>query len=112
MGYELRCCRPVAYDLAYATRLGLGVYKLFQRGNTGCMIMIDRDSEVKPLFLKDVEDEKGKVKPRLVDVTSENVQMIFRNNLHYLTKEDYRSAKKYVKDPESYDFYRILEWEE
>jgi 6-phosphofructokinase 1 len=112
MGYELRCCRPVAYDLAYATRLGLGVYKLFQRGNTGCMIMIDRNSEVKPLFLKDVEDEKGKVKPRLVDVTSENVQMIFRNNLHYLTKEDYRSAKKYVKDPESYDFYRILEWEE
>jgi len=111
MGYELRCCRPVAYDLAYATRLGLGVFKLFQDGNTGCMIMINRNSEVKPLFLKDVEDEKGKVKPRLVDVNSQNVQMIFRNNLHYLTKEDYRAAKKYVKNPEDYDFMRILEWE-
>ena len=33
MGYELRCCRPVAYDLNYATRLGLGVYKLFKAGN-------------------------------------------------------------------------------
>jgi 6-phosphofructokinase 1 len=111
MGYELRCCRPVAYDLAYATRLGLGVYELFRQGNTGCMIMINRNSEVKPLFLKDVEDKNGKVKPRLVDVNSQNVQMIFRNNLHYLTKEDYRAAKKYVKNPEDYDFMRILEWE-
>lgn len=111
MGYELRCCRPVAYDLSYATKLGLGVYQLFRKGSTGCMVTINRNAEVKPLFLKDVEDEKGKVKPRLVDVTSQNVQMIFRNNLHYLTKEDYRAAKKYVKDPKEYDFYEILEWE-
>jgi len=112
MGYELRCCRPVAYDLAYATRLGMGVYKLFKAGETGCVIMINRNSEVKPLFLKDIEDENGKVKPRLVDVSSPNVQMIFRNNLHFITKEDYRAAKKYVKHPEDYDFYRILEWDQ
>ena len=99
------------YDLAYATRLGLGVYKLFEEGNTGCMITINRNSEVKPLFLKDVEDKNGKVKPRLVDVNSQNVQMIFRNNLHYLTKEDYRAAKKYVKNPEEYDFMKILAWD-
>ena len=111
MGYELRCCRPVAYDLAYATRLGLGVYKLFKQDITGCMTMVDRKTEVTPLFLKDVEDEKGKVKPRLVEVDSERVQMIFRNNLHYITKEDYRSARKYVKDPEEYDFFKILNWE-
>ena len=111
MGYELRCCRPVAYDLAYATRLGLGVHELYKQGATGCMIMIDRKTEVKPLYLKDVEDDKGKVKPRLVDVDSQRVQMIFRNNLHYLTKEDYRSAKKYVKNPEAYDFFKILNWE-
>ena len=111
MGYELRCCRPVAYDLAYATRLGLGVYKLFKQDITGCMTMVDRKTEVTPLYLKDVEDEKGKVKPRLVEVDSERVQMIFRNNLHYITKEDYRSAKKYVKDPEEYDFFKILNWE-
>ncbi len=111
IGYELRCCRPVAYDLSYATRLGLGVYKLFAAGETGCVIMIDHE-KVKPLYLKDVEDENGKVKPRLVDINSERVQMIFRNNLHYLTKEDYRAAKKYVKDPEAYDFFKILNWEQ
>ena len=59
MGYELRCCRPIAYDLAYATRLGLGVFKLFKRGETGCMVTVNRAGDISPLFLKDVEDEVG-----------------------------------------------------
>jgi len=112
MGYELRCCRPVAYDLNYATRLGLGVYKLFKEGKTGCMVTVDRGGSILPLYLKDVEDEKGKVKPRLVNVETENVQLIFRNNLHYITKADYRGAKKYVPNPEDYDFFKILGWDE
>jgi 6-phosphofructokinase 1 len=112
IGYELRCCRPIAYDLSYATRLGLGVYSLFAKGETGCMTTIDRGGNISPLYLKDVEDENGKVKPRLVNIDSEQVQVIFRNNLHYITKEDYRAAKKYVKNPEDYDFLKILKWDE
>ncbi|MEN8203475.1 MAG: 6-phosphofructokinase [Bacteroidota bacterium] len=112
IGYELRCCRPIAYDLSYATRLGLGVYSLFIKGETGCMTTIDRGGNISPLYLKDVEDEKGKVKPRLVNIDSEQVQVIFRNNLHYITKEDYRAAKKYVKNPEDYDFLKILKWDD
>jgi len=112
MGYELRCCRPIAYDLNYATRLGLGVYKLFKKGVTGCMVTIDRTGEISPLFLKDVEDDKGKVKPRLVNINAEKVQLIYRNNLHFITPADYRGAKKYVQNPEEYDFYKILEWDE
>jgi len=111
MGYELRCCRPIAYDLAYATRLGLGVFKLFKEDKTGCMVTVDRTGEISPLFLKDVEDENGKVKPRLVNVDTEKVKLIYKNNLHYITKEDYRGAKKYVKDPEEFDFNKILNWE-
>ena len=112
IGYELRCCRPIAYDLSYATRLGLGVYSLFIKGETGCMTTIDREGNISPLYLKDVEDENGKVKPRLVNIESESVQVIFRNNLHYICKEDYRAAKKYVKNPEDYDFMKILKWDE
>jgi 6-phosphofructokinase 1 len=112
MGYELRCCRPIAYDLNYATRLGLGVYKLFKKGVTGCMVTIDRAGEISPLFLKDVEDEKGKVKPRLVNINAEKVQLIYRNNLHFITPADYRGAKKYVQNPEEFDFYKILNWDE
>ena len=112
IGYELRCCRPIAYDLSYATRLGLGVYNLFKKGETGCMTTIDREGNITPLYLKDVEDENGKVKSRLVNIESESVQVIFKNNLHYITKEDYRAAKKYVKDPEDYDFMKILKWDD
>ncbi len=112
MGYELRCCRPIAYDLSYATRLGLGVYKLFKEGNTGCMVTVDRQGNITPLLLKDVEDADGKVKPRLVNVESQQVQLIYRNNLHYITKADYHSAKKYVQKPEEYDFFKILDWDE
>ncbi len=112
IGYELRCCRPIAYDLSYATRLGLGVYSLFKKGETGCMVTIDRGGNISPLYLKDVEDENGKVKPRMVNIESEQVQVIFRNNLHYITKADYRAAKKYVKHPEDYDFFNILKWDE
>ena len=110
MGYELRCCRPIAYDLTYATQLGIGVYKLFSEGITGCMVTTDRKGDITPLYLKDVEDEKGKVRPRLVNIESDKVQMIYANNLHYINKEDYRMAKKYVPNPEEYDFHKILNW--
>lgn len=110
MGYELRCCRPIAYDLSYATLLGLGVYNLFSKGISGCMVTIDRVGDVTPLYLKDVEDEKGKVRPRLVNIDSQKVQLVFANNLHYIVKEDYRAAKKFVPNPEEYDFHKILNW--
>jgi 6-phosphofructokinase 1 len=110
MGYELRCCRPIAYDLSYATLLGLGVYKLFSKGITGCMVTSERDGDVIPLYLKDVEDEKGKVRPRLVNIDSEKTQLVLNNNLHFITKEDYEAARKFVPNPEEFDFYKILNW--
>lgn len=110
LGYELRCCRPIAFDLEYATLLGTGVMKLFQEGATGCMVTATPSGDINPLYLKDVEDEHGKVKPRLVDINSERAQLVYNNNLHYLTKEDYKAAKKYVDNPEDYDFYKILGW--
>ncbi len=110
LGYELRCCRPIAFDLAYATLLGTGVMKLFQDGVTGCMVTADPAGNISPLFLKDVEDENGKVKPRLVNIDSERAQLVFHNNLHYITKADYKEAKKLLQEPEEYDFYKILNW--
>ena len=110
LGYELRCCRPIGYDLSYATLLGLGVYTLYKKGITGCMVTSERDGDVTPLYLKDVEDERGKVKPRLVNINSERVQLVMNNNLHFVSKEDYEAAKKYVPNPEEFDFYKILNW--
>ncbi len=77
IGYELRCVRPIAYDLSYATMLGTGVMKLFQEGKTGCMVTHNPNGDIVPLYLKDVEDENGKVKPRLVNMDSERVKAYF-----------------------------------
>jgi ATP-dependent phosphofructokinase / diphosphate-dependent phosphofructokinase len=110
MGYELRCCRPIAYDLAYATQLGLGVYKLFSEGKSGCMVTVDHQSNIIPLYLKDVSDSKGKVLPRLVNIDSSKVQIVFEHNLHYITPKDYDAASKYVKNPADFDFHKILNW--
>jgi ATP-dependent phosphofructokinase / diphosphate-dependent phosphofructokinase len=110
LGYELRCCRPIAFDLTYATLLGTGIMKLFQEGISGCMVTADPAGNILPLYLKDVEDENGKVRPRLVNINSEKAQLVYHNNLHYITKADYKEAKKLIPNPEEYDFYKILEW--
>jgi 6-phosphofructokinase 1 len=110
IGYELRCVRPIAFDLSYATILGTGVMKLFQEGASGCMVTQTPAGDILPLYMKDVEDENGKVKPRLVNMQSEKVKLVFENNLHYITQNDYKAAKKLLSEPEEYDFKKILNW--
>ena len=110
MGYELRCCRPIGFDLTLCTLLAMGVKKLFQQGLTGCLVSANSNGDIKPLYLKDLEGPDGKIKPRLVDIESEMAKLLF-SNLHYITATDYEKAKKYVPNPEEYDFNKILEWE-
>lgn len=48
-----------------------------------------------------------RIAPRLVDVTSELVKLCFQN-LYYLDRNDNSAAKKYLQNPEKYDFNKIL----
>ena len=84
--------------------------KLFDDGVSGAMVSADNKGEVKPLYLKDVEDEHGKVKPRLVNMNGEKAKLVFDHCLQYITEADYEAAKKYVANPEDYDFKKILNW--
>ena len=111
IGYEVRCQTPIAYDLVYCSELGMGVYKLFSEGKTGCMVYISQDGFVSPLYLKDLQDPTtGKIPPRLVNIESDKIQQVINNLLHYVTEEDYEAAKAYVANPEAYDFKKILNW--
>lgn len=110
LGYELRCVRPVAFDLMYCGLLGYGVKQLFDQGVSGAMVTSDPAGNCHPLYLKDVEDENGKVKPRLVDMESEKTKMVFENGLQYLGPDDYDAAREYIPNPEDYDFRKILNW--
>lgn len=110
MGYELRCIPPTAFDLLYCSLLGIGVKKLFNEGLTGCMVTSDPTGDIAPLFLRDVEDKFGKVKTRMVTMDCQKSRMVFDDSLHYITEKDYDEAAKYLKNPEEYDFRKILEW--
>jgi 6-phosphofructokinase 1 len=107
LGYELRCCRPIGFDLTLCTLLGLGVKKLFDEDKSGCLVSANSRGEITPLYLSDLQDEQGKIQPRLVDIDSEFSKLCFQN-LHYLEESDYEAAKKYLKDPSEYDFKKIL----
>ena len=111
LGYEIRCMQPIAYDLMYCSLLGMGTKRLFDAGYTGCMVTADHTGKIAPLFLSDVEDENGKVKPRLVNMESEKAKLVFESGLQYLNPGDYEEAKQFIPNPEYYDFRRILNWE-
>ncbi len=107
LGYELRCCRPIGFDLTLCTLLGIGVKKLYDDNLSGCLVSANSRGEITPLYLSDLQDEEGKIKPRLVDINSEFTQLVFQN-LHYITNNDYELAMDYVDNPVAYDFNKIL----
>ena len=110
IGYGIRCVQPNGYDLTYCSLLGYGVKMLFNKGVTGAMVTTNPKGEIIPLFLKDVEDENGKIKPRLVNLNGPKAELIFNEGLQYIKPEDYEVAKHYLPEPEKYDFRKILNW--
>lgn len=108
LGYEIRCVRPVAFDLVYCNELGMGVKSLFDQGLTGCMVTADHRGNISPLYLSEVEGKDGKISPRLVNINSQRAKRIFEHSLQYITPEDYQAAKSFFPDPHNYDFKKIL----
>jgi len=91
MGYELRCCRPIGFDLTLCTLLGLGVHKLYHEGINGCIVSADAEGNISPVYYIDSEIVK-----------------LYINNLDFIKEEDYPAANKIVANPEEYDFNKIL----
>lgn len=111
VGYEVRCQHPVATDLIYCSELGLGVYKLFREGRTGCIVYVDKTGAVNCLELAQVQDPvTGKIPPRLLDINSDRFRAVTGGLMSYITPADYAAASKLVPDPVQFDFMKILGW--
>ncbi len=108
VGYSLRCVDPSAFDLTYCTTLGIGVKKLFDEGHTGCMVAVNLEEEVIPVYLKDVEDKNGKIRTRLVNIHAEVVNQTLKENIYYLTAADREFACQWLSCPEEYEYHQIL----
>ncbi len=107
IGYEIRCINPIAFDLKYCSSLGNGVKELFDRKESGCIVISTPDGKVSPLYLKDIADENGKIHPRLLNVKSESYKLIF-NSMASIKEEDYKKASKLLTNPENYNLKNIL----
>ncbi len=111
VGYSLRCVDPSAFDLTYCTTLGIGVKKLYDEGHTGCMVAVNLEEEVIPVYLKDVEDENGKIRTRLVNMEKEVIRQTFRESIYYLDAEDREAAGEWLENPEEFEYASILQGE-
>ncbi|MGP1621843.1 MAG: 6-phosphofructokinase [Candidatus Cryptobacteroides sp.] len=110
IGYDVRCQDPVAYDLTYCTELAMGAYELYSKGETGCMVFVDADGNSHPLYLKDLQNAEGKIPPRRVNIEDGVARNYYRHICNFITPKDYEAARQYIKNPEDYDFTKILNW--
>jgi len=110
LGYELRCCRPIGFDLTLCTLLASGVVKLFKEGKTACIVTANSNGDIIPLYLNTIQDKNGKVAPRLVDIDSDFAELCFKN-LDYLKEKDIANAGRYLNNPANYIFSSILNQE-
>ncbi|HKN00597.1 MAG TPA: diphosphate--fructose-6-phosphate 1-phosphotransferase [Candidatus Binataceae bacterium] len=75
IGYELRCAKPVPFDVEYTRTLGYGAVRYLLNGGSGALIAIT-GGRVTPVSLSDLEDpQTGRIRVRMVDVATESFEV-------------------------------------
>ena len=98
LGYELRCCRPIGFDLTLCTLLGMGVKKLFDAGMTGCIVTTNSNGDISPLYLSDIEDKNGKIREKAL---LEKVEKVHLQNNEILKELLLEKLQTLLKDKSS-----------
>jgi 6-phosphofructokinase 1 len=71
IGYELRCAKPVAFDVDYTRTLGYGAVRYLIGGGSGALIALS-GGRVHPVKLDELLDPaSGRIRTRLVNVQAE-----------------------------------------
>jgi 6-phosphofructokinase len=75
IGYELRCAKPVAFDVEYTRTLGYGAVRYLLGGGSGSLIAL-AGGKVAPVTLAELQDPATKrVRVRMVDTASESYRV-------------------------------------
>jgi 6-phosphofructokinase len=70
IGYELRCCEPISFDIEYTKFLGYGAVQHMLGGNSGIMVTRDFD-KLGFIPLESMAGSDGVIKSRRVDLSSD-----------------------------------------
>ena len=90
IGYELRCCDPIPFDMAYCRELGNAAIRFLLQGGSGAMVSVQNGTLV-PMLFSDIRDpHTGKTRVRNVDVASES----YRVARQYMLRLDYTDFEK------------------
>jgi ATP-dependent phosphofructokinase / diphosphate-dependent phosphofructokinase len=88
IGYELRCAKPVPFDVDYTRTLGFGAVRYLVGGGSGALIALE-GGNVRPLDLADLLDPStGRIRTRQVDLTTEAYR-VARDYMVYLEPADF-----------------------
>lgn len=88
IGYELRCAKPVSFDVDYTRTLGYGAVRYLLGGGSGSLIALS-GGRVHPVALQDLLDQHtGRIRTRLVDVNNE-AYAVARDYMVRLDRSDF-----------------------
>ncbi len=88
LGYELRCAKPVPFDIEYTRDLGYAATRFLAEGGTDAMVLIDHGQRSVLPFDEMRDPDTGQTQVRLVDVDSESY-LVARRYMQRLTKADF-----------------------
>ncbi len=88
IGYELRCAKPVAFDVDYTRTLGYGAVRYLLDGGSGSLIALS-GGRLRPMSLEELLDPAtGRIRTRSVDVQSE-AYAVARDHMVRLLPRDF-----------------------
>ena len=90
IGYEVRCCDPIPFDMAYCRELGNSAIRFLLSGGSGAMVSV-QNGQLVPLLFADIRDPNtGKTVVRNVSINSEN----YRVARQYMLRLDYTDFER------------------
>jgi ATP-dependent phosphofructokinase / diphosphate-dependent phosphofructokinase len=93
IGYELRCAKPVPFDVDYTRTLGYGAVRYLVDGGSGALIALS-GGRVVPLGLETLQDpHTGRIRTRQVDKATEAYR-VARDYMVYLSPSDFADGER------------------
>ena len=96
VGYELRCCDPIAYDIEYTRDLGYHAATHLLEGGNAVMASVQNGKFIPIPFPEMIDPMTGRARIRLVDVKSDPFNVL-QNFMIRLTKEDFEDLSELSK---------------
>jgi ATP-dependent phosphofructokinase / diphosphate-dependent phosphofructokinase len=96
IGYELRCCDPIPFDVEYTRMLGYCASKFLLAGGHGAMVSLQAGKFVPIPFADMLDPATGRAKVRRVDIGSTSYS-IARRYMIRLRRDDFEDDAKCAK---------------